>query len=578
MRLPTLPGGAFLLAVSALLLGSCQPPTANPSGDAPDAESGFLDGFEANPLADTHQDAPPDRTGFDLLSGDLGSPPIEVALADLQPPDGHFPETLDSLDTCDCPPPALSLTVNRIPAAMNGSVPFVNNNGQEESFTLTLPTFDFTINVSVESACGILPETIVATAMPADAPPIPLLLDFVGSFPEFSARVPLDQALPESPSLALSATVTDICGLTAPVATLDVATRTRSPALHPFDLEDWWLMVYHRDFYTIELMEEEGAALVISEPQSNGVDDFLEDLWLVGIGSPWPTAEFSAMDCGVPGGGNGCLAWELLARIRTKAYAPLGCENNLDESPDCIPLRFAIEGEADAPSPDSFAYETLQGHETSRSFSMIGFGGGDLTESLVGLSESLDVTNAHNENNAKFGYGCFTSSLMRFFYQLIAEDPSLYALAEVALSPILPPMGGVPIGEMEGDHRVADFTIPSSALSPLEKSRRLTLDTTVDILATGLAALMVHEIGHSVGLVPLGPPPAGLFGGAKMASFVTHPAGSTGPHIDTDGPNLMQSGPGSGNMNSLDVNMLLTPFFFNELNLAYLQGRVLVIQ
>ncbi len=315
-----------------------------------------------------------------------------------------------------------------------------------------------------------------------------------------------------------------------------------------------------------------------SQPEANGIDDFLEDLWLAGIGSAAPTAEFAAMDCGVPGGGNGCLAWELLERIRAKAYAPLGCQDNLDNSPECIPLRFAIEDEADAPTPDLFAYETLQGGEENRAFSMIGFGGGDLNESWVGLSESLDFTNSHNENNAKFGYGCFTTSLMRFFYQLIAQDPTLYALAEVALAPILPSMGGVPIGEMEGDQRVADFTLPASELVGVEKSRRLTLDTTIDVLATGLAALMVHEIGHSVGLVPLGPPPKGLFGGAKMASFVTNPAGSTGAHIDTEGPNLMQSGPGSGNMNSLDVNMLLTPFFFNPLNRAYLQGRVLVIQ
>ena len=37
----------------------------------------------------------------------------------------------------------------------------------------------------------------------------------------------------------------------------------------------------------------------------------------------------------------------------------------------------------------------------------------------------------------------------------------------------------------------------------------------------------------------------------------------------------MEAGPGSGN-DSMDINMLLTPFFFNELNLAYLRGRILV--
>jgi len=99
----------------------------------------------------------------------------------------------------------------------------------------------------------------------------------------------------------------------------------------------------------------------------------------------------------------------------------------------------------------------------------------------------------------------------------------------------------------------------------------------MDLVRGGLAALTSHEIGHSLGLVAYGPPPPGAFADEKLAEFIANPGGSVGPHIDTAGQNLMQAGPGSGNLPPMSLGFLMSPWFFNELNLAYLQGRVVLL-
>jgi hypothetical protein len=567
---------ALLLGTIWLSLGGC--------ADSPVAESAIDVMVAADLVMDIAADGGGDTLTLDFPDGvemiDLPQvdhgPDETVVLVDLVDWQDGGPEIEATM--CNCPPPTVAMTVNGIPAPMNGSTSYINNEGVDEEFHLLLPTWDFVINLTVECPCGC-PLELAQLAYEVDGELVQMVaardaLESDGN--EMFVRLTEEMALLVAEELTLRAIVFDQCGEQGK-AGLTVATSTRSAMVDPFDLEDPWLLVYHRDYYTVDLVEvADGAFEVSSIEAPNGRDDFLEDLWLVGLGTASPTPEFAAFECDGAVGGSECLARQLLERIRTKSHLPFFLTPEGEPGPGSVPIRFIIEGEPGAPNPADFSYQYLQGDEAEKSFSMMGFGGGDLAQNWVGMSESIDVNNTHNENNAKFGYGCFTTSLMRFFYKAIDSDPTLYALAEVALAGILPPMGGVPIGELPGDQRVIDLTYPTEELSPSEKSRRLTFDTTMDILATGLAALNVHETGHSLGLVAKGPPPGGLFGSATMASFITNPLGSKGAHIATEGPNLMEAGPGSGNNDSIDINMLLTPFFFNELNLAYLRGRVLV--
>ena len=488
----------------------------------------------------------------------------------------------EELISCACDPPVVFLTINDIPALMNGSEPYLSNSLKMEEFRIAVPTSGFAWNLTVDCPCGC---TSAGISVIADAPAGVLeageslfgLFEDLGDG-KYHWLVGPEHEFAPGPGLTVSAQIMDLCGNLAGPEALTVLVAESTPELDPFDLEDPWLLVYKRDDYSIHVeVDEAGKGLVVSEPEPNGTYDLLEDLWTVGVGTPEPLPEFEQIVCGDFTGGNECLARELLERVREEAYGNFACGADGTKTEESINVRFWIEGEPGAPDPADFAYQFLEPGDDEKSFSMMGFGGGDLSKSLVGLSETLDTRNIQNENNAKKGYGCLTSSLVRYFWELIYENDNLYALAQIALADILPAMGGTPIGQMPGDEQVVDFSIPKEELESLSKDRRVKLETLLDLLALGLGALTVHEMGHSLGLVPYGAPPHGLFAAEKQAAFIENPAGSDGAHIDTDGLNLMQAGPGSGNKSALDPSYLTQKFFFNELNWAYLQGRILVL-
>jgi len=480
---------------------------------------------------------------------------------------------------CDCAPPTVKVTVNGIPDSMNGSQPYLANSGQMESFILAVPTYGFSWDVKVDCPCGCAKEGLKAWTDPAPDSAGELAPLFEpGEAGVRSWIVDEQHALPEADVLALNASMTDECGQESPTASLDVRTVTMTPMLDPFDLEDPWLIVYGRDFYEVGwALDPAGKVEILSKEGSNGVSDFLEDLWTIGLGSPNPTKAFSDLTCEGGQNGNECLGIMFLDKLRSRMYPMFKRAPDGTGDGDSVNIRVWIEGEAGAPSPADFAYQYLDGSETAKSFSMIGIGGGNPDAGYLGLSESLDQRNVRNENNAKKDYGVLTTSLIHYFYKLIFADPSMLNLAQMFMGDMLPPLGGVPVGEKEGDELVVDMSIPDEDLAPEVADRRVKMEAAMDLMAGGLAALTAHEIGHSLWLVPYGAPPNGFFANEKKAAFIEHPGGSEGPHIDTEGQNIMQAGPGSGNMPVISIGFLLDPWFFNEINLAYLQGRVVLL-
>jgi len=486
------------------------------------------------------------------------------------------------LPECTCESPVVFLTVNSIPGEMNGSEPFLNNQLQLTDYHLALPESGFSWDVYVDCPCGCAPSglTIWSDAAAGGLPANEELSHLFHTQAEGHLRwvVGEDQGFETGYPVLLGAAIEDVCGNQSPPSELAVEIVELTADVDPFDLVDPWVMAYHRDHQTVTWQfDDEGKAYVDAAFEPNGIPDFFEDLWTAGLGTPQPLPEFAAMECSGFTGGNECLARLLLDKTREQAYQAYKRGPNGGLLHDSVNIRFWIEGEEGAPDPDDFEYQYLQGGEGEKSFSLIGFGGGDLSQSLVGLSETVDEGNVQNENNAKALYGCLTTSLVRYFFQLVYEDEDVYALASMALSGIMPSMDGVPIGGLEGDHLVVDFSIPVEDLPAAAAERRKVLSLALDILGTGLGALMAHEIGHSLGMVAYGPPPHGLFGSEKHASFVVNEAGCKGAHLDTEGPNLMAAGPGSGNMSSIDMSYLTTQPFFNELNMAYLQGRVVLL-
>ncbi len=482
------------------------------------------------------------------------------------------------LPACNCAPPTVRVTVNDIPDTMNGSGPYLANDMVEHPYHLALPTWGFVWDVTADCPCGCDVDALEAqlatdAALPISGLEANFTADEDGAW---SWDVEEDLALPP-PGAGLCARVTDACGGQTEWACLQVELVEPTPALHPFQPPDPWVLVWRRDHRTIGLAEDGEGFVVWSDSGANGTWDFIEDLWLLGLGTPAPTPEWAAMDCGWAQGGNECAVRAVLEATRPEAYKFYFKEADGTCGDHCADILFLIEGEEGVPDPETFQYETLTGDETTRLFSMIGFGGGDLDDSLVGLSMSIDPRNDGNEDNAQEGFGCLTTSLFRYIIEALEGDPGLADLAGMMFGAAMPNLGGVPFGEHPEDHLAIDPAVPETELSAEGKLRRKTWDLMTDTMGLGLAALTVHEIGHSVGLVAYGAPPYGLFGSEKNAAFVENPAGCKGAHLDTEGLNLMQAGPGSGNGFEISADLLTATIGFNELNAAYLKGQVLIL-
>ena len=103
-----------------------------------------------------------------------------------------------------------------------------------------------------------------------------------------------------------------------------------------------------------------------------------------------------------------------------------------------------------------------------------------------------------------------------------------------------------------------------------QEDRYNDLYTAADALGRAVAAILAHEVGHSIGLVANGPPPTGLFGGETNAAFAEY---WTDPyHLDTVGNNIMVAAMSYTVMQYRGSRALT----FNELNMAYLLERILL--
>jgi hypothetical protein len=508
------------------------------------------------------------------LAADLGRPDARAdaradARREARGPDSFVPLTLE-------------LTVNRIPVAMNGSVPFTNKSGALESFRLAVPRSGFSVDVTWRGSTA-RPETLKVVAdlpLGSGATAIPAGSDLAPRFarePE-AARwlVPAELAAAPGP-IRFKATLGD--GAQTLESSLEVEAVERTFLLDPFRLEDTWLLVFSQDLYTLtRTTSASGAIELASSAQPNGLADFEEDLRAVGLGSAQmlPAAAALTRD-GVTGTNAILRRWlerEIVGAVR-KAYL-LGADGAT--TPDSVRVRFVAEYEPGAPKLANYQQQTLKGGETAKAFSAIAIGGGDVGKALLGLSKTLDERNLTNEKNTGPTYGVFTSRAIATLLELLGKDAMVKGVFKVLFGDFVPELGlgGKPVGEHTLDAEILAAGFDPKQASPAAAARHQKLRFIVETLGRLCGALTAHEIGHSLGLVADGPPPHGHFGGESKASFVNGARTTTG-HIDTPGFNLMEAGPGSAPNAPLDPLQYLTEPRFNELNLAYLQGRVLLL-
>ncbi len=477
-------------------------------------------------------------------------------------------------------PPQVALTVNEIPRAMNGTTPFTALDGTLTPFTLALPLDGFTFDATGDPGDAALAGD--ALALRCDAPlgggaaaggrdANEDLGDLFEHLPPdvWRWRVPAALAFPptaEGAAITCVATVRDADGVASSEAALAFAATERTPLLDPFDVPDVWVLDFSRDLFAISPGVTPGGAYTIdSVDGSNGVADYLEDMFVIGLqgGETAPGAATlvagEAADVGV----NAIVARRVREALLSRVRGFYGQSSDGAGGQDAVPAVFIPNDDPAAPDPATFA--------PAGGFSLIGVGGeGMPADRLVPVfgRAQLDPRNEVRNDNSVYGRGVFTTTALR---AVLAID-----VAEVVLAPLVPALGGTALGDDPADPIfLADGFDPAApGVDPAVTERAERFAFLMDVLIKALAALTAHEIGHSLGLVADGPPPRGLFGGEAMAEF----AGplTTSAHLDLAGLNLMASGGGGAGLESGATSLFEEPFF-TPLEMAYLRGRVLVL-
>jgi len=512
-------------------------------------------------------DSAPADAGVDA-AGDLAGP--DVASPDQRGPDSFVPFSF-------------SLTVNRIPVSMNGSTPYTALDGKSTSYRLTVPTHGFTLDVTWAGteAVGSSLKLSADRPMGSGAGAVPAGGDLSGKLVKatggrLSLLVPASLAL--SPGkVTFTATILEGAKERTSAITVDAAKKTF--LLDPFRLEDTWVLVFSRDVAAITSgLDSKGQWAVSCKMGKNGVADLEEDLRVLGLSTAKMHADCKkAQNLDVTGTNAIMRAWlESLILVATrKAYL---VKADGTHTTDSVGIRILHEDDPKAPDVTTYVYQKLTGGETKKGFSIISVGGGDLTKPFLGRSKTVDLRNVQSEDNLSPSYGVLTTNALAYLIKTLNKDASLKMLLQQLLGEFLPELGynGKRVGESPLDAQILAKGFDPKKASGAAAARYNKLKFAIELFGRLLGALTAHEMGHSLGLVPGGAPPHGLFGGARKAAFV-NTLRTTPGHIDTPGFNLMEAGPSSAPGVPLNLMSYLTDARFNELNTAYLQGRLLLL-
>ncbi|TNF29660.1 MAG: hypothetical protein EP329_15205 [Deltaproteobacteria bacterium] len=540
------PSPLALLFAASWLAACVSNPTPHPAGQ---------DVYERDTLTpdDKDDDTLPTSVGGDVET----SPPWEDGQAtsndgaDADASDGDDGDVDDAEDADTTPPapPVITLTVNRIPAEMNGAIPWTDTSGGEHAFTLRVNRAYATLDVLTDArAGGPVDWSTLAVRCQADGEALSLgALTPADDGLSASLAITAEDPLPDGATLTCEAEVSGPGGAAAPSALTFVA-GTLAADKDPFASEDVWLVVLSRDIFSLQSETRSDGTVGLTStylPEGNGVIDFVEPFYVMGLMSPDHPEATEA------------VRQHLIRTIRRRAYEIFGLDAEGRPTADGVRLRLYFEGDPGAPDPADFA---------TGDFSMIALGGdGKLADQLGGIfgRALIDWNNQEREDDAVYGLGVFPTGLVR---AVLGLPIGAYLLAD-----LMPSAGGVPIGADPGDavfigrdDDELEGPLPAEAIH-----RQELYVLGVDMGGLALASILCHEIGHSLGLVPFGPPSEGLFAGVDGPEFLESFAPDA--HIDTAGLNIMQTG------GSVDWTTALgSEPRFNPLNWAYLRRQIIV--
>ena len=429
-------------------------------------------------------------------------------------------------------PSRIGLTINRIPAQLNGSTPYRSDNGtpddmsddRMETFHLLTASSGFSIDLELlDSPANRFDDGSleVTTDRTGD---VNLASKFTTSgetqlrVRRYRWTVSNTEAF-ENGALIARASATDVNGDTHS-STLSFGVSALTPQTDPFDSSLTWLLRFDQDLFATT---GDGTGALVTTLGPNGQGDFVEELHAIGAQGRETVAGVDSIR-GRAGrtGANAVYARWVAEEVRAEIYryyfmTPEGIPR------DGIEFLIAIEGDPGAPLPGDFS--------PTGSFSMMRFGG------TLGANFGRSSISAHARSridNTSATLGVATASLL----STAATTP----FVSDVLLPIFPGIG-VPVGEHSSDPIVlaASFDRFDPANDPDDNLRYDDLSKIARRLGQAIGPVAAHEMGHAMGLVPNGAPPCGFFGNRGDVAFINAKR-TDSHHADYPGLNLMQAG------------------------------------
>jgi hypothetical protein len=483
--------------------------------------------------------------------------------------------------------PTAAITVDAVPQDMNGSTTFAMGlsggvSPGNAAFNLQLPRSGFTLEVSFADigGSGVDPSTFSCTcdrAMGGTGAGAELAGFFVVTPQGATWKVGAAQALGTVANATFTVNASDYAGnaATATVLQFDSASITGTPTgksgdRDPFNARQSWLLRFDQDLYAItsastasNLGQHDNDILVSSTAGANGIPDFEEDLKLLGLNGANASLNTAVQNL-------------VKAAVRGRMNERYGIAYDGTRDTDSPDIEFLLAGEqgslASVPNPATWT--------SGSGYSMMSFTGDESANSssaAIGRA-LLDFRNTGQENDSNSA-ASGGSNLGTFGTHMIRKRINDHKLLTFAATfdPFIATAsrGGTVIGLHAEDATVLGASFDYASASAPQKLRYDAIALAVDRLALYLSVVGAHEVGHSTGLVPDGPPPTGLFGDAHQNNtFIASQARTSPGHIDTPGPNIMEAASGFDEAIATGSDFTL----FGPLNRAYLLRRIVYDQ